>query len=147
MKTIVLPRQARDAQRQNSQTRCFLQAAGGDLFVAPTVFTDVEPHHRLFQEEIFGPVLSVTRFSDERQGVTLANASQYGLAASLWTADLGRAHRLCDALQAGTVTVNGVDAVSPQTPFGGMKQSGIGRDYALAGMHKYMALKTRWIHY
>lgn len=124
-----------------------LQAAGGALFVAPTVFTDVEPHHRLFQEEIFGPVLSVTCFSDEHQGVTLANASQYGLAASLWTADLGRAHRLCDALQAGTVTVNGVDAVSPQTPFGGMKQSGIGRDYALAGMHKYMALKTRWIHY
>ncbi|GHC29857.1 aldehyde dehydrogenase [Aidingimonas halophila] len=123
------------------------QIADGRLFVSPTVFTEVASHHRIFQEEIFGPVLTVTRFDEESEGVTLANESQYGLAASLWTSDLGRAHRLCDAIQAGTVTVNGVDAVSPQTPFGGMKQSGIGRDYALTGMHKYMALKTRWIHY
>ncbi|MCL7931090.1 aldehyde dehydrogenase [Halomonas llamarensis] len=124
-----------------------LEAAGGKLFVAPTVFTGVAPQHRLFREEIFGPVLAVSRFADEAEGVALANDSRYGLAASLWTADLSRAHRMCDVLQAGTVTVNGVDAVSPQTPFGGMKQSGIGRDYELAGMHKYMALKTRWIHY
>lgn len=124
-----------------------LTVAGGNLFVTPTLFTDVTPDQRLFQEEVFGPVLTVSRFSNEAQGVALANDSCYGLAASLWTTDLGRAHRLCDRLQAGTVTVNGVDAVSPQTPFGGMKQSGIGRDYELAGMHKYMALKTRWIHY
>ncbi|TLF48597.1 aldehyde dehydrogenase family protein [Halomonas urmiana] len=124
-----------------------LKTAGGELFIAPTVFTGVIPEHRLFREEIFGPVLAVSRFSDEAEGVALANDSRYGLAASLWTTDLSRAHRLCDDLQAGTVTVNGVDAVSPQTPFGGMKQSGIGRDYELAGMHKYMALKTRWIHY
>lgn len=124
-----------------------LTAAGGELFIAPTLFTGVSAEQRLFQEEIFGPVLTVSRFADETQGVALANDSCYGLAASLWTTDLGRAHRLCGALEAGTVTVNGVDAVSPQTPFGGMKQSGIGSDYELAGMRKYMALKTRWIHY
>ncbi|ODP98494.1 aldehyde dehydrogenase PuuC [Salinivibrio sp. SS3] len=119
----------------------------GSLFVMPTIFTEVEAKHRIFQEEIFGPVLTVTRFQKDMDSVALANNSCYGLAASLWTQRLSRAHRLCDLIQAGTITVNGVDAVSPQTTFGGMKQSGIGRDYGLAGMHKYMALKTRWIHY
>ncbi|GGY55718.1 aldehyde dehydrogenase [Bacterioplanes sanyensis] len=124
-----------------------LQVAGGQLFVAPTVFDRVGPDQRLFREEIFGPVLTITRFSNEDEAVALANDSDYGLAASVWTTLLSRAHRLTQALQAGTVTVNGVDAVSPQTPFGGMKQSGIGRDYALSGLHKYMAQKTCWIHY
>ncbi|SDL99960.1 gamma-glutamyl-gamma-aminobutyraldehyde dehydrogenase [Modicisalibacter muralis] len=124
-----------------------IRGLGSELFVAPTIFADVERHHRIFQEEVFGPVLSVSRFESDEQAITLANASRYGLAASLWTANLSRAHRMSDALQAGTVSVNTVDAVSPQTPFGGMKESGIGRDYALHGMRKYMAPKTRWICY
>lgn len=124
-----------------------IPAAGGELFVAPTIFSDVKSQHRIFQEEIFGPVLTVSRFDDDEQAIALANDSRYGLAASLWTSNLMRAHRMSDALQAGTVSVNTVDAVSPQTPFGGMKESGIGRDYALHGMRKYMAAKTRWICY
>lgn len=124
-----------------------LSAADGSLFVQPTVFTDVSRDSRLFQEEIFGPVLSVTTFRDTEDAVSLANDSRYGLAASLFTTNLSRAHRVADALRAGTVSVNTVDAVSPQTPFGGVKASGIGRDYALHGMRQYMAVKTRWIHY
>lgn len=124
-----------------------MQVAGGELFIAPTIFTGVEPHHRLFREEIFGPVLAVSRFARDEGAIALANASRYGLAASLWTANLSCAHRMSDALCAGTISVNTVDAVSPQTPFGGMKESGVGRDYALHGMRKYMAAKTRWICY
>lgn len=117
------------------------------LYIEPTVFTDVAPDSRLAQEEIFGPVLAVTLFDSEDEAVELANGTMYGLSASLWTENLGRAHRLLRAISAGTVAVNTVDAVSNQTPFGGTKQSGIGRDYAVHGMHKYMAQKTGWIEF
>lgn len=120
---------------------------GRGLYVEPTIFTDVAADSTLAQEEIFGPVLAVTVFDTEAEAVALANNSIYGLTASLWTANLGRAHRLVRAINAGTVAVNTVDAVSNQTPFGGTRQSGIGRDYALHGMHKYMALKTAWIEF
>lgn len=117
------------------------------LYIEPTIFTDVAPDSRLAQEEIFGPVLAVTTFDDEAEAIALANNSIYGLTASLWTGQLGRAHRMTRAISAGTVAVNTVDAVSNQTPFGGTKQSGIGRDYALHGMHKYMSQKTSWIEF
>ncbi|WP_027035396.1 aldehyde dehydrogenase [Mesorhizobium ciceri] len=129
--------------------------AGGDLvtvngrgsFVQPTIFDDVAPADPIARDEIFGPVLSVIAFDDEADAIRIANDSPYGLAASLWTDSLSRAHRIAGRLHAGTVSVNTVDALSPMTPFGGFKQSGFGRDLSLHALDKYTALKTTWIKY
>lgn len=118
-----------------------------DNFVTPTVFDNVDPRSRLAREEVFGPVLAVTPFRTENEAVMLANDTSYGLAASIATSNLSRAHRLSDRLVAGTVTVNGVDAFSAWTPFGGFKGSGFGRDLSLHALDKYVGLKTVWINY
>jgi gamma-glutamyl-gamma-aminobutyraldehyde dehydrogenase len=120
---------------------------GRGSFVQPTIFDDVSPADTLARDEIFGPVLAVVAFDDEEEAIRLANDSVYGLAASLWTDSLSRAHRIAERLRAGTVSVNTVDALSPMTPFGGFKQSGFGRDLSLHSFDKYTALKTTWIKY
>ena len=120
---------------------------GKGCFVQPTIFDDVAHDNPLARDEIFGPVLSVIPFDSEEQAVAMANDSIYGLAASLWTDNLSRACRVADRLMAGTVSVNTVDALSAMTPFGGMKQSGFGRDLSLHSLEKYTALKTTWIKY
>ena len=121
--------------------------AGRGLYIEPTIFDDVAHDDTLARDEIFGPVLSIIPFDTEAEAVAMANDSIYGLAASVWTDNLSRAHRVADALFAGTVSVNTVDALSAQTPFGGMKQSGFGRDLSLHSLDKYTALKTTWIKY
>lgn len=129
--------------------------AGGDRvtvngrgsFIQPTIFDNVAHDDPIARDEIFGPVLSVIAFDDEEQAVRIANDSPYGLAASLWTDSLSRAHCVAGRLRAGTVSVNTVDALSPMTPFGGIKQSGFGRDLSLHALDKYTALKTTWIKY
>jgi gamma-glutamyl-gamma-aminobutyraldehyde dehydrogenase len=120
---------------------------GAGCFVPPTVFADVGPTDPLATEEIFGPVLAVIAFDDEQQAIDIANGTVYGLAASVWTDNLARAHRVAERLHAGTVSVNTVDALSPQTPFGGFKQSGMGRDLSLHALDKFTALKTTWFKY
>ena len=116
-------------------------------YISPTIFDDVSPENPLAREEIFGPVLVVIPFDTEEEAIGLANDSCCGPAASVWTDNLPRAHRVATRLNAGTVSVNTVDALSPMTLFGGMKQSGFGRDLSLHALDKYTALKTTWITY
>ncbi|WP_188189674.1 aldehyde dehydrogenase [Nonomuraea sp. SYSU D8015] len=114
-------------------------------YLEPTVFDRVTPGMRLAREEIFGPVLSVLTFDDLDEAVELANATEYGLAAGLWTADLSTAHKVARALRAGTVWVNCYEEGDLTVPFGGMKQSGNGRDKSTYALEKYTELKTTWI--
>ncbi|WDV56261.1 aldehyde dehydrogenase [Streptomyces coeruleorubidus] len=122
-----------------------LLAETGGTYLEPTVFDRVEPGSRLAREEIFGPVLSVLAFDDLDEAVRLANATEYGLAAGLWTSDLSTAHRVSRALKAGTVWVNCYEEGDLTVPFGGMKQSGNGRDKSVHALEKYTELKTTWI--
>jgi aminomuconate-semialdehyde/2-hydroxymuconate-6-semialdehyde dehydrogenase len=96
--------------------------------VEPTVITDVEPSSRVMQEEIFGPVATITPFRTEAEALALANGTPFGLAASIWTRDLNRAHRVAAAVQSGIIWVNCWMLRDLRTPFGGMKQSGVGRE-------------------
>ena len=117
----------------------------GGYFMQPTVVTGVKPQDRLFQEEVFGPVLSVTRFTDETDALRLANASTFGLASGVWTANLSRAHRMIRGLHAGVVHVNTYGGADGTVPLGGVKQSGNGHDKSLHALDKYTDLKTAWI--
>lgn len=113
--------------------------------VGPTIFVDVDPASALSQEEIFGPVLVVTRFKTEEQALALANDSRYGLGAAVWTRDLSRAHRISRRLKDGSVFVNNYNDGNMTVPFGGYKQSGNGRDKSLHALEKFTELKTIWI--
>ncbi|HWK27279.1 MAG TPA: aldehyde dehydrogenase family protein [Solirubrobacter sp.] len=103
----------------------------GGAYVAPTVFGAVTPEHRLAREEVFGPVLAIMDFTDEADAIALANATDYGLTASVWTSDIDRALRTVDALEAGYVWVNDVETRYTGVPFGGWKQSGLGSEQSL----------------
>lgn len=113
--------------------------------VGPTIFVDIEPDSPLCREEIFGPVLVVTRFKTEEEALALANDSEYGLGAAVWTRDLSRAHRMSRRLKAGSVFVNNYNDGDMTVPFGGYKQSGNGRDKSLHALEKFTELKTIWI--
>ena len=122
---------------------------GGELangyFLAPTVFAHENDELPLVQEEIFGPVVAVTPFEDWDEVVTRANSTRYGLAAGVWTENLGKAHRFAQAVKAGTVWVNGYGMFDPAAPFGGYKESGFGREMGKDALELYTQVKTVWI--
>ncbi|GAA2312856.1 aldehyde dehydrogenase [Streptomyces violaceusniger] len=118
---------------------------GGGRFAGPTVFDGVSRHDRLFQEEVFGPVLAVTSFDTEEEAVELANDVPFGLAAGVWTRDVSRAHRVARRVEAGTVWINTYRNTVPQSPFGGYKTSGLGRESGFDGIKEYLQTKSVWV--
>jgi aldehyde dehydrogenase (NAD+) len=132
--------QAEGARLVSGGTRGEGELAAGN-FVAPTLFTDVTNDMSIAREEIFGPVLSVIPFSDEAEAVRIANDTEYGLAATVWTSDMKRAIRMTKAIRAGTVGINGYQ-LEPNAPFGGYGQSGIGREGGRPSIEAYTELKT-----
>lgn len=121
------------------------EGAKGSQFVQPTIFTGVSNDMRIAQEEVFGPVLSVIPFDDEDDAVQIGNDINFGLAAGVWTSDIGRAIRMSERLRAGTVWVNTYRVVSYMTPFGGYKRSGLGRENGQQAIMAYLQQKSVWI--
>ena len=117
----------------------------GNRFVEPTIFTNVENHMRIAQEEVFGPILSVIPFEDEAEALSIGNDIVFGLAAGVWTSDIGRALRMSEKLKAGTVWVNTYRAVSFMSPFGGYKRSGQGRESGQEAIKEFLQVKSVWI--
>lgn len=121
------------------------EGAKGDQFIEPTIFADVSNDMRIAQEEVFGPILSIIPFDTEEEAISIANDIVYGLAAGVWTSDIGRAFRMSEKLKAGTVWVNTYRAVSFMSPFGGYKRSGQGRESGQEAIKEFLQTKSVWI--
>jgi len=117
----------------------------GGYYMEPTVVTNVKPNSTLFNEEVFGPVLAVSRFKTEEEAVTLANGTEFGLSAGIWTSNLAKAHKMVSKVKAGVVNVNTYGGADVTVPLSGVKQSGNGSDKSLHALDKYINLKTAWI--
>ncbi|MDF0602711.1 aldehyde dehydrogenase [Psychromarinibacter sp. C21-152] len=136
-----------EAKSQGREVRIggkrILEETGG-YYMAPTIVTGVEPDDRLAQQEVFGPVLAVIPFDTEEEALQIANGTEFGLAAAVWTSDLSRAHRMVRKVKAGVVHVNTYGGADLTVPLGGLKQSGNGHDKSLHAFDKYLDLKTAW---
>jgi betaine-aldehyde dehydrogenase len=135
-----------DARQSGSRILC----GGGRLdskgfYLEPVILTEVRPEHRCWREEIFGPVAAVVPFDDEASMLSDVNASPYGLSGSVWTRDLSRALRTTRIIQSGVLSVNTHSSVHVEAPFGGFKQSGLGRDLGMAAMEGYSELKNVYV--
>ena len=118
---------------------------GKGYFMQPTVFADVTPSMTIAREEIFGPVLASIEFADIDEAIATANASEYGLAAAVWTKDIKKAHYVARKLQAGTVWINTYNIYDTAAPFGGYKQSGFGREMSMHALEHYTQVKSVWV--
>jgi len=119
---------------------------GDGWFIEPTIFGQVNNQMRIAQEEVFGPVLSIIQFKDEEDAIRIANDSKFGLGAGVWTKDIGRAFRMSEKIMSGTVWVNTYRAVSFMAPFGGYKESGLGRENGIEAIQSYLQTKCVWIN-
>jgi len=141
-----LHRQVRESVQRGAQVVLGGQLPGGPgAFYPPTVLTAVQPGMPAFDEETFGPVAAVVRAKDEADAIRIANASQYGLGASVWTADRARGERVARAIEAGSVFVNALVKSDPRLPFGGVKRSGFGRELSEYGLREFVNIKTVWV--
>jgi aldehyde dehydrogenase (NAD+)/betaine-aldehyde dehydrogenase len=120
------------------------ELAGG-YYLQPTII-EAEPDSRICQEEVFGPVVTVSTFATDEEAIAIANSTDYGLGGGLWTSDLSRAHRVASAIRSGMVWVNCYKRVSPGSPFGGTGRSGYGREMGFAAMEEYTTRKSVWIN-
>ncbi|HSA58575.1 MAG TPA: NAD-dependent succinate-semialdehyde dehydrogenase [bacterium] len=141
-----LEKQVGEAKRQGAK----VLLEGGrrtekGFFYAPTVLEEVRPGMSAFDQEVFGPVVSLIRFKTADEAVALANMTSYGLGASLWTRDTAKAEALARRIEAGNVFVNGMVKSDPRLPFGGIKRSGYGRELSVVGIHEFTNIKTVWI--
>ncbi|MHB2025580.1 MAG: aldehyde dehydrogenase family protein [Elusimicrobiota bacterium] len=135
-----------DGKKERAELLCGGAAIPGEgFFVTPAVFSNVKPPMKIFQEEIFGPVLCATPFKTEEQAVALANDSSYGLSASIWTRDVGRALRVVRRVQSGVLSVNSSSSVHMEAPFGGFKASGLGRELGMKALDLYSEVKNVFI--
>ena len=137
-----------DQAREEGATVAYGGAADsglGGLFVKPTVLTGITPQSTVFKEEVFGPVLAALAFTDEDEAVKLANDTPYGLAGAVWTKDVHRAHRVAARVKAGSVWINAYRVVAPSVPFGGFKQSGLGRENGIHAIDEYLEEKAIWV--
>lgn len=117
---------------------------GPGAFYEPTVFDHVLPSMTIAREETFGPAAAILRVGDVQEALKIANDSPFGLGAAIWTQDIDRAHQLAHHIQAGAVFINGMVASDPRLPFGGIKESGYGRELGMLGMHEFTNIKTVW---
>jgi len=141
-----LARQVAAAVAAGAEVLCGGQTPPGPgAFYPPTVLEALDPHSPAAQEELFGPVAAIYPFRGEQAAVALANATPYGLGASLWTADRERVQRLVPEIEAGSIFVNGLVKSDPRLPFGGVKDSGFGRELAAEGLREFTNVKTLWI--